>query len=74
VSIVDYDVPQNPPRVRPIYDEVRRVDAGLHLGRGMRRPSKPTPRLVFWFALDATLPDAPVQFAESARGRWPARP
>jgi hypothetical protein len=61
---IDYDIPQNPPRVRPIYDEVRRVDSGLYLGRGMRRTSGPTPRLVLWFALDATIPDAGVTFAD----------
>jgi len=59
---IDYDIPQNPPRVRRIYDEVRRVDHGLYLGRGMARTSKPTPRLVLWFALDANTQDAPVEF------------
>lgn len=59
---IDYDIPQNPPRVRPIYDEVRRVDSGLYLGRGMKRSSRGAPRLVLWFALDATIADAPVEF------------
>lgn len=62
---IDYDVPQNSPRVRPIYDEVRRVDSGLYLGRGMRRTSGGAPRLILWFALDMTIPDAPVEFADN---------
>jgi hypothetical protein len=57
---IDYDVPENPRPARGIYDEVRRVDDQLYLGRGMRRQSGRQPRLVLWFALDASLPDRPV--------------
>lgn len=62
---IDYDLPQNPARVRPVYDEVRRVDSGLYLGRGMRRSSRqPTPRLILWFALDMTIQDRAVKFGD----------
>jgi hypothetical protein len=57
---IDYDVPDNPGPARAIYDEVRRVDEGLYLGRGMRRRPGRAPRLVLWFGLDANVPDRPV--------------
>jgi len=59
---IDYDLPQNSARARPIYDEVRQVGEGLYLGRGMRRRSggRP-PRLVLWFALDARIQDRAVE-------------
>lgn len=61
---IDYDVKQNPRAARPIYDEVRKLDEGLYLGRGMRRRPGREPRLVLWFALDSTLPDRPVNIVE----------
>jgi hypothetical protein len=57
---IDYDVPENPRVARAIYDEVRKVDEGLYLGRGMRRRPGREPRLVLWFALDATIDDPAV--------------
>jgi hypothetical protein len=61
---IDYDVPENPSPARPIYDEVRRVDDQLYLGRGMRRRAGRQPRLVLWFALDSSLQDRPVDIPE----------
>ena len=58
--VIDYDLPENPPRVSRIYDEVRRVDTDLFLGRGMRRRKNGERALVLWFALDTSLQDAPV--------------
>lgn len=57
---IDYDVPENPRRARDVYDEVRKVDDQLYLGRGMRRRPGREPRLVLWFALDSSVPDRPV--------------
>lgn len=57
---IDYDVPENPSLARPIYDEVRKVDDQLYLGRGMRRRPGRQPKLVLWFALDSSLEDRPV--------------
>jgi hypothetical protein len=62
---IDYDVPENPPRARLIYDEVRRVGGNLFLGRGMRRrPGQREPSLVLWFALDAGKQDVPVEIVK----------
>jgi hypothetical protein len=61
---IDYDVARNPRVARAIYDEVRKVDDGLYLGRGMRRRPGREPSLVLWFALDATLPDRPVDLID----------
>jgi hypothetical protein len=58
---IDYDVPENPARVRRIYDEVRRVDTDLFLGRGMRRRKNGERALVLWFALDTSIQDVPVK-------------
>lgn len=58
---IDYDLPQNPARARLIYDEVRKVDEGLYLGRGMRRRPGREPHLVLWFALDANIADPAVE-------------
>jgi hypothetical protein len=57
---IDYDVPTNPARARLVYDEVRSVDVGLFLGRGMRRRPGREPKLVLWFALDTSIQDQPV--------------
>jgi hypothetical protein len=57
---IDYDVPENHSLARSIYDEVRKVDDQLYLGRGMSRRSGRQPKLVLWFALDSSLPDLPV--------------
>jgi hypothetical protein len=61
---IDYDVPENPFMARPIYDEVRKVDDQLYLGRGMRRRPGRQPKLVLWFALDSSLPDRPVDIPQ----------
>jgi hypothetical protein len=59
-NAIDYDVPQNASIARPVYDELRAVEDGLFLGRGMRRVQGRSPRLLVWFALDARTPDRPV--------------
>lgn len=49
--VLDYDLPENPPHIRAIHDEVREVSPGLFLGPAMwKRRSGPV--LVLWFALD----------------------
>lgn len=49
--ILDYDLPQNPPWIRKVHDEIREVAPGLFLGPAMwKTASGPTPLL--WFALD----------------------
>ena len=58
--VIDYDVAPNPARVRTIYDEVRQVDDGLYLGRGMRRRPGGEAKLVLWFGLDARVQDAAI--------------
>jgi hypothetical protein len=59
-NAIDYDVPANSALARPIYDELRAIDEGLFLGRGMRRVQGGSPRLLVWFALDARTPDRHV--------------
>lgn len=59
-NAIDYDVPENSALARPIYDELRAIDDGLFLGRGMRRVQSGQPRLLVWFALDARTPDRRV--------------
>lgn len=59
-NAIDYDVPESPALARPIYDELRAIDDGLFLGRGMRRVPGGKPRLLVWFALDARTPDRRV--------------
>jgi hypothetical protein len=49
--ILDYDLPQNPPWIRRIHDEVREVEAGLFLGPAMWKRRGAT-ALLLWFALD----------------------
>lgn len=60
---IDYDVPDNPSFVRATYDELRLLDDGLYLGRGMRKRPGRAPRLLIWFALDANRPDPRVAWA-----------
>jgi hypothetical protein len=49
--ILNYDLPENPPYIQKIHDEVREVSPGLYLGPAMWKgaSSKTT---VLWFALD----------------------
>lgn len=49
--VLDYDVPANPPPLRTILGEVRRLGPGLYLGRmSVRSGQRTTPLL--WFTLD----------------------
>jgi hypothetical protein len=52
--VLDYDLPENPPWIRRVHDELREVGPGLFLGPAMvkGREGKTT---VLWFALDARL-------------------
>ncbi len=50
--ILDYDLPENPPWIRRIHDEVREVEPGLFLGPAMWKAAS-GPTTVLWFALDA---------------------
>lgn len=59
-NAIDYDVPQNSALARPVYDELRALEDGLFLGRGMRRVQGRSARLLVWFALDARTPDRRV--------------
>lgn len=61
-NAIDYDVPQNSALARPVYDELRAIDDGLFLGRGMSRVKGGKPRLLVWFALDARTPDRRVKW------------
>lgn len=58
---IDYDLPGNPSLARKVYDELRPVEPGLFLGRGMQRSAR-GPRLLVWFALDAKQPDGALAF------------
>jgi len=49
--VLDYELPENPPYIRAIHDEVREVSPGLYLGPAMWKTKK-GPRTVLWFALD----------------------
>jgi hypothetical protein len=49
--VLDYDLPENPPYIRKIHDEVREVSPGVYLGPAMWK-REGGPALVLWFALD----------------------
>jgi hypothetical protein len=49
--ILDYDLPENPPWIRRIHDEVREVSPGLFFGPAMWKGAKGR-SVVLWFALD----------------------
>jgi hypothetical protein len=49
--ILDYDLPQNPPWIRKIHDEIREVGPGLFLGPAMWKSASGATTLL-WFALD----------------------
>jgi hypothetical protein len=50
--ILNYDLPENPPWVRSVHDEVREVSSGLYFGPAMWKTAKGV-TTVLWFALDA---------------------
>jgi hypothetical protein len=50
--VLDYDLPENPPLIRAIHDEVREVSPGLFLGPAMIKTRSKGPVLALWFALD----------------------
>jgi hypothetical protein len=58
---IDYDLAGNPGLVRKVYDELRPVQPGLFLGRGMQRTAQGH-KLLVWFALDAQQPDGALTF------------
>jgi len=60
---IDYDTPRTPGYARATYDELRPVAPGLFLGRGMKRRSGRSPKLLVWFALDLNRPDKPCLIA-----------
>lgn len=49
---LDYDLPENPPIIRSIEDEIREIAPGLWLGQAWIRIAN-CPRLWLWFALGA---------------------
>jgi hypothetical protein len=49
--VLDYDLPENPPWIRKIHDEVREVSPGLYFGPAMWKGAKGRVTLL-WFALD----------------------
>ena len=49
--VLDYDLPENPPWIRKIHDEVREVSPGLFLGPAMWKARSGRVTLL-WFALD----------------------
>lgn len=49
--VLDYDLPENPPWIRKIHDEVRLAAPGLFLGPAMWKGAR-GPRTLLWFALD----------------------
>jgi hypothetical protein len=50
--ILDYDLPENPPWIRKIHDEVREISPGLFFGPAMWKTDT-KPMTLLWFALDA---------------------
>jgi hypothetical protein len=60
---IDYDTPHTPGYARATYDELRPVAPGLFLGRGMKRITGRSPKLLVWFALDLNRPDRPCLIA-----------
>ncbi|HEX9104878.1 MAG TPA: hypothetical protein VF997_21860 [Polyangia bacterium] len=53
--VLDYDLPQNPPWIRKIHDEIREVAPGLFLGPAMWKAAS-GPTTLLWFALDTRVP------------------
>jgi len=49
--ILDYDLPENPPWIRKVHDEVREASPGLFFGPAMWKGAKERV-VVLWFALD----------------------
>jgi hypothetical protein len=49
--ILDYDLPENPPWIRRVHDEVREASPGLFFGPAMWKGAKERVT-VLWFALD----------------------
>jgi hypothetical protein len=49
--ILNYDLPENPPYIQKIHDEVREVSPGLYLGPAMWKGAS-AKTTVLWFALD----------------------
>jgi hypothetical protein len=54
--ILNYDLPENPPWIRRIHDEVREIAPGLFFGPAMwkktRKETRGKPLTLLWFALD----------------------
>jgi hypothetical protein len=50
--VLDYDLPENPPYIRKIHDEIREVSPGVYLGPAMWKRASGSPVTVLWFALD----------------------
>jgi hypothetical protein len=53
--VLDYDLPENPPWIRKIHDEIREVAPGLFLGPAMWKGAREK-TTVLWFALDTRGP------------------
>ena len=49
--VLDYDLPENPPYIRRIHDEIREVSPGIYLGPAMWKHGSGA-TTVLWFALD----------------------
>jgi hypothetical protein len=49
--VLDYDLPENPPYIRKIHDEIRQVSPGIYLGPAMWKGARGKQTLL-WFALD----------------------
>jgi hypothetical protein len=50
--VLNYDLPDNPPAIRAIHDEVREVAPGLYLGPACVKRRVGSPVVALWFALD----------------------
>jgi hypothetical protein len=48
--VLDYDLPDNPPYIRKVRDELRQVSPGVFLGPALWKAKK-GPALALWFAL-----------------------
>ncbi len=60
--VLDYDLPENPPWIRRVHDEVREVSRGLFFGPAMWKGGRDGKEraTVLWFALDT----------RGSRGAW----
>lgn len=63
VLVLDYDVPENPPGIRQVVDELREIDTGLYLGTSNIAVGDDG-RFMFYFGLEEAAGDVDVELGD----------